>query len=173
MNSYANALATSAIQRPIAMQQQRPTAGSSSPLVHPAEVEQAIQKVTKSATLQASREGPARRPPVRGTSDSDSKLKVGPTLFHMQLTNLHPDTDIKAISEYITEKDPSIVPVEVKDTSSEGWETKRFLVSFNFSAYEKVMTSSFWPSKIYFKQWYIARPKKESPTTTSHGYTTW
>ena len=139
-------------------------------------VASAIQQINSEAHKPLQRSGPMggllaapvkKRQQTRGlpgTSEGPSSLKAGPEVFHIQLTNIHPDIGIDQLKKYINDKDNSIDPVDVKDTSSSGWETKRFLVTLKSSEFDKVMTGDFWPSRIYYKQWYKARPKP-SPGT--------
>ena len=87
--------------------------------------------------------------------------------MYVQLTNVHPDTDIAAIRDYIKDKDATLDPIEVKDTSSVGWQTKRFLVTFASVAEEKVLSSEFWPGKIYYKKWFAPRSRQSNDTQSS------
>ena len=100
-----------------------------------------------------------------GTAGSVDNLKAGPQKIHVQLTNVHPDTDEEAITTYIRDKDNTIAPTDLQDTSSEGWTTKRFLVTFPATAEDKVLSSDFWPSKIYYKKWFAPRPKWKQDNT--------
>jgi hypothetical protein len=95
-----------------------------------------------------------------GTAKSGT-FKVGPQSFQMQLTNVHPDMDADAITEYIRERDPTIKPANIVDKSSVGWDAKRYLLTFDAVYYDKVMCPDFWPSKIYYKQWYAPRDKNK------------
>ena len=95
-----------------------------------------------------------------GTAKSGT-FKVGPQSFQMQLTNVHPDMDAEAIKEYIRERDPTIKATNIEDKSSDGWETKRYLLTFDAQFYEKVLCSDFWPNKIYYKQWFAPREKNK------------
>ena len=98
-----------------------------------------------------------------GTSSSAGRLKAGPEFFHVQLTNVHPSIDHQGIEDYIKEKDNTIEVREVKDTSSAGWNTKRFLVTFAAAAHDTVMQDEFWPQKVYYRKWYIRRNEREKP----------
>ena len=46
---------------------------------------------------------------------------------------------------------------DIKDTSTDGWDTKRFILTFDTEYFEKVMQTEFWPDRIYFKQWFKPR----------------
>ena len=104
-----------------------------------------------------------------GTSTNNGGLKAGPKEFQVQITNVNQEITENEIRDYIKGVDNDIVINSIKDTSSEGWQTKRFLLTFDTTHYDNVMSSSFWPSKIYFKQWFPARPKanegKSAPTS--------
>ena len=91
------------------------------------------------------------------TSHSDI-LKGGPETFQVQITNVNSALDAEKIREYITSKDVDVTKVE--DTSSNDWDTKRFLLTFDYSVYDKVMESEFWPKRIFFRRWFPARVKK-------------
>ena len=86
---------------------------------------------------------------------------AGPESLHVQLTNVHRSVDIDTIRDYVKNQDKDIEIKEIKDTSTEGWETRRYLVTFNMDDQEKVLKGEFWPEKIYFKRWYVNRPAKD------------
>ena len=82
----------------------------------------------------------------------------------MQLTNVHPDMDAESVTEYIKERDPSVTLTNIEDKSSEGWETKRYILTFDAQVFDKVMCPDFWPNKIYYKQWYPHKEKNKRPS---------
>ena len=145
------------------------TSQASSAAVNTKMVEDAIHQVrsgapgaagTQKHEVKAATNKPRLQPRgTAGTAKDIMSLKAGPQVFHVQLTNVHPDVSAEDLKSYISEKDTSINIVELKDMSSEGWETKRFVVTLQSSAYDSVMCPDFWPSKIYYKQWFKARPK--------------
>ena len=45
----------------------------------------------------------------------------------------------------------------IQDASTEGWETKRFILTFKAEDKEKVFKGDFWPQRIYFKQWFMRK----------------
>ena len=83
----------------------------------------------------------------------------------IQLTNVNPEMSEDDIKRYIesTGKDDRVQPEEVKDTSSPDYYTKRFLITFKTKDFDTVLSDSFWPDRIYYKQWYPARagPRKQ------------
>ena len=99
---------------------------------------------------------------TQGTAGDSGGLRAGPERFKVQLTNVHPSITKDIIETFISDQDDSIKTVDIEDTSSPGWETKRYIVTFEQSAFDTVMTSSFWPRKIYYRQWFTARPKAKS-----------
>lgn len=103
-----------------------------------------------------------KKQPQKGAAVEAGSLMSGPELFHVQLTNVSPKITEERITEYIKEKDATLSINEVTDTSSEGWETKRFLLSFNMEFYEIIMNDQFWPKGIYYKQWYKIKPRTKN-----------
>ena len=101
-----------------------------------------------------------------GTSGTQGGLKAGPKEFQVQITNVSQEITEKEIQEYISGIDTKITTKSIKDTSTDGWLTKRFLLTFDCSHFDTVMSTSFWPSKIYFKQWFPARPKPKDSSST-------
>ena len=93
---------------------------------------------------------------VVGTGES-ALLRAGPQSFQLQITNVNSDLNEDNIKEYIQSKDVEIQGIE--DKTSEGWQTKRFLITFDYNHYEKVMATEFWPKKIYYKRWFPAKMK--------------
>ena len=104
---------------------------------------------------------------TQGTAEGVGHLKAGPETFKVQVTNVHPSITMDTICTYIQEKDAEVKLQDISDTSSHGWETKRFLLTFDQTAFEKVMDPSFWPPKIYYRQWYTAKPKPEGDKSSS------
>ena len=101
----------------------------------------------------------------RGAAATSDILSAGPTKFMIQLTNVNPEMSEDDIKRYIesTGKDDRVQPEEVKDTSSPDYYTKRFLITFKTKDFDTVLSDSFWPDRIYYKQWYPARagPRKQ------------
>jgi len=57
----------------------------------------------------------------------------------------------------------------VTDESAAGWDTKRFLVTFALNDLDRVMKEDFWPSGIYFKKFFPARPTMKKLTPNNDG----
>lgn len=94
----------------------------------------------------------------RGAAARSDILAAGPTKFMVQLTNVNPDITEDDIKRYIQTHAEEVEPEEVKDTSSKDYHTKRFLVTFMIKDFDTVLSDTFWPERIYYKQWYPARP---------------
>ena len=97
----------------------------------------------------------------KGAADKSDILVAGPSKFTVQITNINPEKEADDIKNYITAQDANMKILDISDTSTAGWNTKRFLVTFEMTSYEKVMSDDFWPSNIYFRQWHEARPKRQ------------
>jgi hypothetical protein len=106
-------------------------------------------------------ENKRRQRGTAGTSTNAGRVMAGPESLHVQLTNVHQSVDADTIREYIKDQDDQIEIKEIKDTSTDGWETRRFLVTFNMEDQEKVLKGEFWPARIYFRRWYVNRPAKD------------
>lgn len=88
-----------------------------------------------------------------GTSESDTLL-AGPSKFQVQITNVNSDLNVDDIKTYLRSKETQAVSIE--DKTSPGWETKRYLLTFSYEQFDKVLSADFWPKKIYFKRWFPA-----------------
>ena len=100
--------------------------------------------------------------PKQGTAGLSDLLCAGPETVFIQLTNVKPTVKDEDIVKYIqTKSEGSAKEVSLKDTSSEGWSTKRFLVEFKAENQELVTGDDFWPGTIYFKRWYPMKPRRE------------
>ena len=102
-----------------------------------------------------------------GSAEASDSLAAGPTDFLVQLTNVSPSVETETLERYIKEKDSEIEVLEVSDTTSMGWETKRFLIKFKMTEYEKVMGEDFWPRRIYYKRWYPERRRIDRQGTNN------
>ena len=100
--------------------------------------------------------GIRRRQAFSGSAKGAS-LTAGPDIFHVQITNVSPQTNEQTIKEYINGQDESVKVNEIKDTTTDGWETKRFILTFDKCYFDKVMENEFWAEGIYYKQWYVDR----------------
>ena len=100
-----------------------------------------------------------------GTAAADGTgLTAGPDNFQVQITNVNPNISVDDIKGYIAKRSSDIAVKDIEDTSSEGWMTKRYLLTFERECYTQVMSDDFWPERIYYKQWFKPRmPKRDQP----------
>lgn len=105
----------------------------------------------------ASKRGKAASEELKGSS-----LKSGRTTFEVQLTNVHPSENEASMKKFVEDQDIGS-EFSVEDTSSEGWETKRFKVRFKQEVFDKVMEADFWPKGIYFRQFFPPRRQRQGP----------
>ena len=108
-----------------------------------------------------------RQRSAAGTAVTTGRVMAGPESFQVQLTNVHPSIVVDDIQGFITDKDSSIKALDIRDMSSDGWETKRFVVSFDSEITDTVMKNDFWPARIYYKRWYP--PRQNKPKSTGAG----
>ncbi len=102
----------------------------------------------------------ARSKPTRTSRTSDSlNLTAGPETFQVQITNLNKELDADSIKEFIDNNKMGIEVSNIEDRTSDGWLTKRYLLTFEYKYYEQVMSNEFWPNLIYFRRWFPARVK--------------
>ena len=128
-----------------------------------------MPNAARNPSITKPRPKPQGRDRIKGTAKEDNSLIAGPTQITLQLTNVNPEKTIDDIKHYIANKDETVKPIEVRDASEEGWDTKRFLVTFQAKDFNKVLSNSFWPDRIYFRQWFTRGrgKKKEVPNTNS------
>ena len=99
-----------------------------------------------------------------GAAEKSGTLFSGPEKIHVQLTNVSPQITEDRIKNFIEEKgDDELKLITIKDTTTEGWETKRFLLTFGSDSKEKVLDNTFWPQGIYFKQWFVRNVQSKVP----------
>lgn len=115
-----------------------------------------------------------RPPPGKGkakakTESGNSSFKGGPMTFKLALTNVDPASEEQSIKDYITHTNKDVSPIQVEDKSTDGWTTKRFIITFKRTDEEKVMTPEFWPEGVYFRQWYSPRSRARSDATNHDG----
>lgn len=91
---------------------------------------------------------------IGGTAEESGILRAGPSNFQLQITNVSPTLSDEDISVYIEGKSANIKPLKIEDTTSEGWSTKRFLITFDYKYCDTIMSEDFWPRRIYFKRWF-------------------
>ena len=99
---------------------------------------------------------------VSGTSES-AMLRAGPQSFQVQITNINKEVSEEDIKKYIASvKDGNLQAQKVEDLTSEGWDTKRFVLTFDVCHMDTVMAQDFWPKRIYFKRWFPSRGSRLS-----------
>ena len=92
-----------------------------------------------------------------GTAAEAGGLLAGPETFQVQITNVSPSLSQGDIATYVESKHHGLTASQIEDITSEGWNTKRFLLTFEFKHYDVVMAEDFWPRKIYFKRWFARK----------------
>jgi phage anti-repressor protein len=107
--------------------------------------------------------GDTRSSVKSGAAEKTDALCSGPEKFHVQLTNVSPKITEDRIKDYILEQNAEVEPVEIKETTTEGWETKRFLITFDMASFDTIMDDKFWPKGIYYKQWFVRNFRKQQP----------
>ena len=70
-----------------------------------------------------------RRRPSKGAARGGQGIAAGPEVFYVQITNVNPQSTVEDNKTFIASKDINIAMNDVTDTSTEGWDTKRFLLS--------------------------------------------
>ena len=90
------------------------------------------------------RRKPARkmRPIPKGSGSESEILVTGPTTFKVVITNVCESVNEDDLKTFFREKglDP---PLEIEDRTSDGWSTKRFVLTLPTSKSDKVMVASF------------------------------
>ena len=98
---------------------------------------------------------------VSGTADNN-RLRAGPKVIQLQITNVNSEMTEKDIEDYITSTgDQTVAAEKVEDMSSPNWDTKRFVLTFKIEHREAVTAPGFWPKDIYFKRWFKAKNKQD------------
>lgn len=87
--------------------------------------------------------------PFRGGSDS----------FSMQITNVNSTVTEDIVKDHLKGKNIDIGKVVIKNTTTDGWPTKRFLITLPSTLKDQVMDQALWPPQVYFRQYFIARGK--------------
>lgn len=100
---------------------------------------------------------PPRKRGKEGTSSGARSFKAGSDKFTVQITNVNPSVGSDDIKAYIKDMGVDSQEAEVKDTSTDGWPTKRYLITLPRDVFDKVMSPEFWPPKVYFSQFFAAR----------------
>lgn len=124
-----------------------------------------VLATTEGEFIEMKRKKKTRKPRperIQGTADATGGLKAGPNTFKVQLTNVHSSVTENNLREYVKGKNQEITILNVEDKTSEGWDTKRFIVTFDSEQQGKVMEPSFWPPNIFFRRWFSPRSKLPS-----------
>ena len=95
-------------------------------------------------------------------------IRVQPNNFMIQLTNVSPTINADDIARYIENKELDIKANDVKDHSTEGWSTKRFLLTFDHCHLDKVLSDDFWSQKIYYRRWFTPKAKAQFKSSSSN-----
>ena len=103
-----------------------------------------------------------------GSGANSDALVAGPTTFMIQLTNVSPTINADDIARYIENKELDIKANDVKDHSTEGWSTKRFLLTFDHCHLDKVLSDDFWSQKIYYRRWFTPKAKAQFKSSSSN-----
>ena len=110
-----------------------------------------------------------RRQVAKGSAAKSDVLSAGPTKFTVQLTNINPEKTADDIKLYVKSQNEEIELGDIQDTSSEGWQTKRFLATFDIKHYDEVMNDIFWPERIYYRIWYPERIQRDKQRKPNNG----
>lgn len=105
----------------------------------------------------AKKQQPPKRRDLIGSGGRSGDLRSGRPRFQVQITNVNPETDAESLKKFLTNSLDGVAPCNVEDTSSKGFETKRFLITFDQKPYDTVLDPAFWPPRIYFRQFHPPR----------------
>ena len=111
-----------------------------------------------------------RKPRTQGKAEDSEILIGGSSTFKLVTTNVNPETKKEGITDYIKSKSPGVKVHNVEDASSEGWETKRYIITFDRKDYETVHSAEFWPPRVYFRVWSPARPSNRAGQGSGQNY---
>ena len=120
---------------------------------------QAQQKRPNKGSNKGSGKPFPRKQSSKGGTGESSGLRAGPSSFQLQITNINRELGEEDIKEYL--KGKGVEASRIEDKSSEGWETKRFLLTLQYEHFDTIMKPEFWPSKIYFKRWFPVKEKTQ------------
>lgn len=87
----------------------------------------------------------------RGSAGAVGDLLSAKRKKHMHLFNLHPETDVFAVSSYVKKRIPDCVP-SVERIVSRG-DYASFKISVAEVHFEAIMKSDFWPCGVEFNRW--------------------
>ena len=110
---------------------------------------------------------PIKRAKV-GSATSSSSFMGGGDTISVQITNVNAAVKEDAIRDHITmELSTGIDDVTIKDTTTEGWPTKRFLITFPREVRDRVLDPGFWPPQVYFRQYFVSRGQGLKPKASN------
>ena len=109
--------------------------------------------------LQSSSKRKRRKAGKLGTA-SGSTLTSGPNKIRIQLTNVSPEINENDLKQYVSVQEGEVTVNNIEDMTGEGWDTKRFVLTFPLQHENKIMDPNFWPEGIYFSKWYATRRKR-------------
>ncbi len=69
----------------------------------------------------------------------------------MQITNLSPSLGHNDTVNYVESKG-DLTLINIEDIKSNGWNTKRLLLKFEYKHHDVIMAQNVWPRRIYFKR---------------------
>ncbi|ELU09774.1 hypothetical protein CAPTEDRAFT_191605 [Capitella teleta] len=107
---------------------------------------------------QRNKEGTAGAQASGGASKENCLLGGNETIC-IQLTNVNPKVTEASINDHVTLQGIDVCKVKVSDTSTDGWLTKRFQVTFPRDMTERVLSTDFWPPKVLFREFFAPKPK--------------
>lgn len=116
-----------------------------------------IKRKKQRAAAKRNKEGNAQAQASGGASNG---LSGGSNTICVQLTNVNPQAAKETISDHITIQGIDASKVTISDTSTEGWPTKRFLVTVPRDMADKVLATTFWPPKVYFREFFAPKPRR-------------
>ena len=106
---------------------------------------------------------------VKGKAENSEILRGGTTTFKLALTNVNAQVNADDIKKYVSQKAPTVTVHTVEDKSSDAWETKRYVITFDRSDFDQVNTADFWPANVYLREWRNAIPRKQGTQSSAQG----
>jgi hypothetical protein len=94
-----------------------------------------------------------------GGASKENCLLGGSETICIQLTNVNPKVTEANINDHVTLQGIDVCKVKVSDTSTDGWPTKRFQVTFPRDMTERVLSTDFWPPKVFFREFFAPKPR--------------
>ena len=94
---------------------------------------------------------------MMGTAAPSDTFVGGSDTFSVQITNVNSAVTEATVRDHLTMELNNDKAISIKDTTTEGWPTKRFLITLPKEVKEKVLNSDFWPPQVYFRQYFVSR----------------